>query len=78
MEITGTHRCLLPNAGTCAEESIELFDVYAMYLKYLYSIFSWVSMNDPFNFDTDLDKGLLCDAIAREQWTKELWSKLRE
>lgn len=40
--------------------------------------FNWVSMNDPFNFDTDLDKGLLCDAIAREQWTKELWSKLRD
>ncbi|KAL4221920.1 hypothetical protein ACF0H5_017972 [Mactra antiquata] len=39
--------------------------------------FKWKAFNDPFNFDVDLDKNLLADAIAREKWTKEFWAKLR-
>ena len=35
-------------------------------------------MNDPFNFDKDLDKHLLADAIAREEWTSKFWKMLRE
>ncbi|XP_060601185.1 putative phosphoenolpyruvate synthase isoform X3 [Ruditapes philippinarum] len=39
--------------------------------------FKWECFNDPFNFDIDLDKNLLADAIAREKWTKDFWAKLR-
>lgn len=39
--------------------------------------FKWECFNDPFNFDLDLDKNLLADAIAREKWTKDFWTKLR-
>jgi hypothetical protein len=43
----------------------------------IYFIFRWECFNDPFNFDIDLDKNLLADAIAREKWTKDFWAKLR-
>jgi hypothetical protein len=34
-------------------------------------------MVDPFNFDTDIDVSVIADAVAREQWTKEFWGRLR-
>ncbi len=32
---------------------------------------------DPFDFDTDIDPGLLATAVAREPWTKEFWKRLQ-
>ena len=37
----------------------------------------WKAISDPFNFDTDIDAGLIADGIARERWTREFFNRLR-
>lgn len=39
--------------------------------------FKWECLNDPFNFDVDLCKDLLADAIAREKWSIQFWKMLK-
>ncbi|XP_052245501.1 putative phosphoenolpyruvate synthase isoform X2 [Dreissena polymorpha] len=37
----------------------------------------WECSGDPFNFDIDIDKSLLAEAVAKETWTRKFWQKLR-
>ncbi|KAK7114411.1 rifampicin phosphotransferase-like [Littorina saxatilis] len=39
--------------------------------------FQWDAFAPHFNYDSDLDPGLLGDAIAREQWSREYFEKLQ-
>ncbi|KAL5006743.1 hypothetical protein ScPMuIL_015549 [Solemya velum] len=45
----------------------------------LYTRFSfiWESVVDPFNYNTDMDISALADAVAREEWSKEFWERVR-
>lgn len=38
---------------------------------------SWESVVDPFNYNTDMDISALADAVAREEWSKEFWERVR-
>jgi len=37
----------------------------------------WTAITAHFDFDVDLDTSVLCDAIAREPWSPELFRTLR-
>ena len=37
----------------------------------------WTATTRRFDFDVDLDHRVLCDAIAREPWTREFFNSLR-
>ncbi|KAK2148271.1 hypothetical protein LSH36_506g02049 [Paralvinella palmiformis] len=39
--------------------------------------FIWNTFSDVFNFDVDINKFLLADAVARETWTEELFQTLK-
>jgi len=38
---------------------------------------TWTAITRCFDFDVDLSADVLCDAIAREPWSRELFCRLR-
>jgi len=38
---------------------------------------TWTAITRCFDFDVDLSPDVLCDAIAREPWTREFFNNLR-
>ena len=54
-----------------------LFVIY--YINFAFVVlFRWTTFSDVFDFDTDIDVGLLTAACAREKWTKSFWDTLTE
>ncbi|XP_060065113.1 putative phosphoenolpyruvate synthase [Ylistrum balloti] len=39
--------------------------------------FKWCCNTDPFSFDTDISASAIADAIARENWDQDFWSRLK-
>lgn len=39
--------------------------------------FIWEAFTEKFDFDTDMSDWLLADALAREMWSNEFWSRLK-
>ena len=37
----------------------------------------WEASTRCFDFDTDLDKDAICDAMAREKWSRAFFDKLK-
>lgn len=37
----------------------------------------WTAITHHFDFDVDLDPHVLCDAVAREPWSREFFNNLR-
>lgn len=38
---------------------------------------SWKALHKPFDFDVDQDIHVLCDALAREPWTRTMFQRLQ-
>jgi len=68
--VTG-YICRLTNStdGATEAESLQLVAVHFD--------LEWTAITGYFDFDVDLDPHVLCDAIAREPWSRKFFCSLR-
>ncbi|KAK3108445.1 hypothetical protein FSP39_008087, partial [Pinctada imbricata] len=62
------------NAGGLRIEMIEPMKKWRVSFN---GLLRWKATTDPFNFDSDIDAGVLADGLAKEKWTREFFRVLR-